>query len=91
MNKKAIAVDANLERVLARFYGIKAEKGEKLKKELQHLFSDGKILNNVSENYRGLNEAFMDLGREVCQARNAFCDLCPISRECIAKSWESLF
>ena len=30
-NKRALAVDANLERVLCRYYGIKSEKGDKLK------------------------------------------------------------
>ena len=48
MDKKALAVDANLERVLARYYGIKKlKKCVKLKKEIEALFQDGKILRKI--------------------------------------------
>ena len=87
-NKKALAVDANLERVLCRYYGIKSEKGDKLKKNIHQKFKDKEILPIKINNWRGLNEAFMDLGREVCQSRSAFCELCPLSVDCVAKSWE---
>ncbi|MCO4792554.1 MAG: A/G-specific adenine glycosylase [Bacteriovoracaceae bacterium] len=91
-NKRALAVDANLERVLARIYGIKIEKGPKLHKEIHKRFEDGKILKDLEElGPRNINEALMDLGRTWCQARKSECDLCPLSRNCVAyKSSEPL-
>ena len=85
MDKKALAVDANLERVLARYYGIETFKGTKLKEELQNKFEAKEILNVKVSSWRDLNEAIMDLGREICQARRADCLLCPIQKNCIAR------
>jgi A/G-specific adenine glycosylase len=84
-DKPALAVDANLERVLARYYGIKIEKGPKLQKEIAKLFSEKKIAKNIKAlGPREYNEALMDLGRNYCQARKAACDLCPINSKCFA-------
>jgi A/G-specific adenine glycosylase len=81
MDERALAVDANLERVIARLFNIKAEKGLKLQKEIQKQFVDKKIFtSNVS--FRELNEALMDLGRTYCQARKATCELCPLKKDC---------
>ena len=80
-DKKALALDANLERVLARLYQIEAIKGPKLQKEIQARFESGEIkFSRVS--YRELNEGLMDLGRVYCQARKATCELCPLSESC---------
>lgn len=81
MDKRALAVDANLERVIARLFGIKTEKGLKLQKEIQQLFIDKKIFNE-KVSFRKLNEALMDLGRTYCQARKASCELCPLKKDC---------
>ncbi len=84
-DKKALAVDANLERVLARFYGVKIEKGPKLQKKLWDDFKEEKILHEINKlSARALNEAFMDLGRIVCQARKASCAICPLNENCQA-------
>ena len=81
MDERALAVDANLERVISRLYGLKSIKGPKLQKEVQALFEANKILKEkVSP--RGLNEALMDLGRNYCQARKATCELCPLKKDC---------
>ncbi|MBY0414620.1 MAG: hypothetical protein K2Q18_10660 [Bdellovibrionales bacterium] len=86
-DKKALAVDANLERVLARFYGVSVEKGPKLQKRLWDDFAQKKILAEMdSMSARALNEAFMDLGRIICQARKASCLICPLSSKCMAKN-----
>lgn len=85
-DKKALAVDANLERVLARFYGFKTPKGPKLQKEIWQKFDEGKVLPEINElSARALNEALMDLGRIICQAKKATCMLCPLSPSCKAK------
>ena len=86
MNERALAVDANLERVLSRLYGIKLEKGLKLQKKIAQLFLDKKILNEEKYSYRDMNEALMDLGRVYCQARKVSCELCPLSETCVAFS-----
>lgn len=85
-DKKALAVDANLERVLSRFYGVDIEKGPKLQKKLWNDFEHKRILAEMDGlSARALNEAFMDLGRIVCQARKATCMICPLSTACKAK------
>jgi A/G-specific adenine glycosylase len=84
-DRPALAVDANLERVLARIYGVKAEKGPKLQKEIQGLYESGEIFPDLEKlGPRTLNEALMDLGRVYCQARKADCDLCPLRSNCQA-------
>lgn len=83
MDKRGLAVDANLERVIARLYGLKSPKGLKLQKEISELFREKKIFPG-SYSYRALNEALMDLGRTFCQARKASCELCPLKAGCSA-------
>ena len=85
-DKKALAVDANLERVLARFYGIEVEKGLKLQKRLWSDFAAKKIMAEMDGlSARALNEAMMDLGRIICQARKAACMICPLAPGCVAR------
>lgn len=83
-DKKGLAIDANLERVIARLYGLKVEKGLKLQKRIMELFNQGKIFSDFKSSYRALNEALMDLGRTYCQARKASCELCPMKNDCQA-------
>ncbi len=85
MDKRALAVDANLERVISRLYGLKTPKGVKLQKEISELFMANKIFIG-KYSWRALNEALMDLGRTFCQARKATCELCPLKNECHAYS-----
>lgn len=84
-DQKGLAVDANLERVLSRFYGIEQAKGPKLQQDILSDFKNGKILvemNKISP--RDLNESLMDLGRVLCQARRASCLICPLKDNCKA-------
>lgn len=83
MDKRALAVDANLERVISRLYGLKTPKGTKLQKEISELFVANKIFDG-KYSWRALNEALMDLGRTFCQARKATCELCPLKNGCEA-------
>lgn len=84
-DRKALALDANLERVLSRLYGIKTEKGPKLLKELALLFSRADICDEMkSFGPRAYNEALMDLGRNFCKANKVSCELCPLSVRCQA-------
>ncbi len=81
MDHPGLAVDANLERVIARLFHLKSEKGLKLQKEIAELFKDKKIFNQKMS-FRNLNESLMDLGRTYCQARKVSCELCPLKKDC---------
>lgn len=82
-NKKALAIDANLERVISRLFGFKEAKGPKLQARITSSFQRGEIFSET-KNYRALNEALMDLGRTNCQARKSNCELCLLRSECVA-------
>lgn len=83
MDQRALAVDANLERVIARLYNLTSQKGLKLQKEIQILFQSKKIFTEKIS-FRALNEALMDLGRTYCQARKVSCELCPLKTGCLS-------
>ncbi len=80
MDKRALAIDANIERVLARYFGIYEFKGICAKKLTQE-FADKKIL-NFKVSFRDFNEALMDLGRTYCRANKVDCLLCPLRKSC---------
>lgn len=85
-DEAALAVDANLERVLARIYGLKTPKGPKLQSEIQRLFMENKICTDIKIfGGRNYNEALMDLGRSICKARSAACEICPMVGKCVAQ------
>lgn len=80
-----IAIDANIERVISRLYGLGEFKGPHLHKAVRELFENGELIpKGVSA--RDYNEALMDLGRVYCQARKAECVMCPLSGECVAQA-----
>lgn len=83
-DERGLAVDANLERVISRLYGLKFEKGPRLQKKIAELFEAKKIFTDFNFSFRALNEALMDLGRTYCQARKVSCELCPMKDDCVA-------
>jgi A/G-specific adenine glycosylase len=84
-DREALAVDANLERVLSRYYGLSDLRGLKLQKKLLSLFKEKKIIKERAQlSFRDLNEAFMDIGRVLCQSKKAACSLCPLRQKCVA-------
>ena len=83
MNRKALAIDANVERVLARFFCLRAEKGPHLQKMLIQLFEEGEILADMEKwGPRQLHEALMDVGRHFCKAKSVDCPSCPLRQSC---------
>ena len=90
-DQKALAIDANIERVIARFYLIKETKGPNLHKEIKKRFLENSILKNGKKyGYRQYHEALMDLGRIFCQAKKAHCHICPVASKCLVyQSMES--
>jgi len=80
-----LALDANVERVLCRFLGLKLSKGPNLKKELKNHLEKVKFNLKIKDYCpRELNEALMDLGRVYCQANKADCKNCLINKSCKA-------
>jgi A/G-specific adenine glycosylase len=90
--KMHLALDANIERVLCRFLGLKLNKGPKLKKELSAHLEKIKFTSKlIGICPRELNEALMDLGRVYCQANKVDCSKCHLSSKCRAyKSYDPL-
>lgn len=82
--QRVLAIDTNIERVIARYYGLDVEKGLKLKKAILDLFEKKEIL-NFDVSFRLLNEALMDLGREYCTSTKAHCSACPLQTNCRSK------
>jgi A/G-specific adenine glycosylase len=81
-----LSIDANLERVIARLYFIDIPKGPKLIKEIYKRFNEGKILSSELKKFGGriVNEALMDLGRNICKARNPKCEKCFLKNDCLS-------
>lgn len=82
-DQRALSLDTNLTRVIARLYGIHESKGPKLNKMIESDFNKGTIFPNETR-YRQMNEALMDLGRTICQASKAHCLHCPLTQSCLA-------
>lgn len=84
-NWPALALDANLERVLGRLYLLPEPKGPKLKKRIDALFHKGGLREEVRRvGPRAFNESLMDLGRTYCQAAKVDCPPCPVKGNCQA-------
>ncbi len=80
-NRQALAIDGNLERVLSRFFAISEPKGKKLHEKILQAFHQKKLF-ETTKDFRGLNEALMDLGREVCKPTILNCEICPLKKSC---------
>jgi len=82
-NKKAPILDGNVKRVITRY------------KNIQDDITKAKGLNNLwsiseellpKKRFSTYNQSLMDVGATVCKKINPVCNLCPISKECKAKS-----
>jgi A/G-specific adenine glycosylase len=82
LDRPALAVDANLERVLSRIFAIQTPKGPRLQKQILQLFIEKKLIADRHFSFRSLNEALMDLGRTICQASRVSCEICPMKKSC---------
>ena len=74
-------VDGNVRRVLCRVFGVDEDpRRPRVERRLWELARD--II--VSGRARDINEALMDLGREICTPRGPACDRCPLADVCVA-------
>ena len=69
-------MDANVKRILYRVFGVKEAKDKELWEMAYKLFDD-----KYPYNY---NQALMDVGATVCQAKSVACDGCPFQSVCKA-------
>ncbi len=76
-------VDGNVRRVLCRVFGI--EEDPRRPRVERRLWEIARAL-IVPGKAREINEALMDLGREVCTPRNPQCDRCPLRDVCVARA-----
>ena len=84
-NLPALAVDANLKRVLSRYFAIDTPYEKGLDKDIRRLLENKKFLKVlVTCGARRFNEALMDLGREICKIRTPQCLVCPLNKNCQA-------
>lgn len=70
-------LDANVKRILHRYFSIEERDEKQLWKAAYTLFDT----NHPFE----YNQAMMDIGSLVCLAKNPLCDLCPFQRGCTGK------
>jgi len=75
------AVDGNIYRVMARFYGLESDlRKTETQRQIHQLAQEA-----LSKTDPGaFNQALMDLGSEVCTPSSPSCNSCPLSGDCIA-------
>jgi A/G-specific adenine glycosylase len=78
--RRAVVVDANVERVVARLFAVKEELPE-ARPQLYRL-TDGITPYERSGDFA---QAMMDLGATICTARNPACGICPVFADCAAR------
>jgi len=75
-------VDGNVQRVFARYYGLREEIE---KKEMQKRFwQEAKAWVTKAHSPRVLNQALMELGATVCVKSSPRCEICPLAATCVA-------
>lgn len=81
LNKPALAIDVNIERVLVRYFGINLSEVKKLPREhIKKIVLEK--LGKKFTSYRQLHESLMDVGRVFCQYRHRSCLQCPLRSGC---------
>ncbi|HEY8528179.1 MAG TPA: A/G-specific adenine glycosylase [Paenibacillaceae bacterium] len=77
------AVDGNVMRVLARFFGLEDD----VARPATRVRMEALARELIPEGHAGdFNQALMELGALVCTPRAPQCAVCPVAAECVAKS-----
>jgi A/G-specific adenine glycosylase len=74
-------VDGNVQRVLARYFGISTAVDTTSGKRIYHELASGLLDKKRPGIY---NQAIMDFGAVICKPRNPVCHLCPQQPDCVA-------
>jgi A/G-specific adenine glycosylase len=81
-NERAIALDANAKRILARIYAYqRALRGTRAERDLAVRFQSARGASAPGKFF----QAMMDLGQLVCLPRQPLCSECPIASHCESK------
>jgi A/G-specific adenine glycosylase len=82
-------VDGNVERVLARYFGVITPVDTSAGKNFYTLLASALLNKNQPGIY---NQAMMDFGAVICKPQNPLCTMCIQSKDCMAynKGWISL-
>jgi A/G-specific adenine glycosylase len=79
-------LDTNVARVLSRWFGGTLPQRDGAELRSRRLWAlAGAVLpqgNGAAKSGWSINQALMDLGAQVCTARNPHCDVCPFRRRC---------
>ena len=81
--ERAVVVDANVERVVARLYAI----GEERPKARKAVAAAAEAI-TPDERSGDFAQAMMDLGATICTVRDPGCSRCPLSTACVARTEE---
>jgi len=79
--KRAVILDGNVKRVLARFYAINSPLSQK--NTTQQLWQYAETLTPI-KNAAHYNQAMMDLGATLCTRTKPRCTDCPLQKKCLA-------
>ena len=74
-------VDGNVQRVLARYFGINISVSTSAGKKIYHDLAFALMRKKTSAIY---NQAIMDFGAVICKPRSPLCTQCPQSADCMA-------
>jgi A/G-specific adenine glycosylase len=80
--EKVPAIDGNVKRVGARFYGLFEDiQSNSFQKKLFALLKDAMVFADANE----FNQAMIELGASLCSPTQPRCDVCPLNLACVAR------
>jgi A/G-specific adenine glycosylase len=77
-NKPLAVLDANVARILERFFGLQ---GERVKSRCKILWGAADLI-APKKDVGTWNLALLDFGATMCKAQNPSCEICPLSSKC---------
>ncbi|MEM6811883.1 MAG: A/G-specific adenine glycosylase [Pseudomonadota bacterium] len=87
-NKPANVVDGNIERIMARVFGIQKPLRDS-KKEIKE--KSAQFISNKMKRPGDYAQALMDLGATICTPKSSKCLLCPVKQYCLSfeNNWQN--
>ena len=82
-------VDGNVQRVLARYFGITTSFDSASTKKMYYQLAQALLDKSQPGKY---NQAIMDFGAMICKPKKPQCEVCPLNKDCMSykKGWVSL-
>ena len=80
--RRAVILDGNVKRVLARFHAIEGWPGESAVARLLWAYAE---THTPARDVGDYTQAMMDLGATVCLRARPRCDACPLAADCLAR------